>query len=309
MVNCHYTLGEYMLDNGVELPENEKWINGFEGSYAISTKGDVVSYKNKKPLILKGGVTNDKKRSADNGYRIVTLSTKGERKTKVFKCHRLVAEYFIPNPENKPCVNHIDGDKLNNDITNLEWVTYSENTVHAYSTGLTKPNFADHSEKIDNFINNGEPSGYSPIYLKGLLTSKDLERNGLPGELTLVNFVYRGRSIRDTWYDNCKIYKMLEEGYRLSEISKVTGKTIGHISRIKGKQIHVEGYEIYKNYLTEDEKSDILIVRKINERKKLLNLKEIGPCEFCGDMMPEERSHKRFCSNSCYHKFNKKRLN
>lgn len=64
------------------------------------------------------------------GYQRITLCNKGI--TKRFLLHRLVALVHIPNPENKPCVNHLDGDKTNNAVSNLEWCTYSENEYHSH---------------------------------------------------------------------------------------------------------------------------------------------------------------------------------
>lgn len=61
-----------------------------------------------------------------------------DNKSKLFSVHRLVAIHFIPNPEGKEFVNHKDGNKLNNNADNLEWCTRSENTIHAYKTGLCK---------------------------------------------------------------------------------------------------------------------------------------------------------------------------
>jgi hypothetical protein len=71
-----------------------------------------------------------------NGYVRVELWAGGKGKKHLL--HRLLAEAFIPNPEGKPQVNHIDGDKANNALSNLEWVTQSENQAHAYRMGLQK---------------------------------------------------------------------------------------------------------------------------------------------------------------------------
>lgn len=73
-----------------------------------------------------------------DGYLVVNLYEGGKYKTK--KIHRLVAETFIPNPQKKPEVNHIDGDKTNNWYWNLEWVTTKENHLHAYKIGLRNDN-------------------------------------------------------------------------------------------------------------------------------------------------------------------------
>lgn len=95
--------------------------------YLVSNLGRVKSLKNGKEKILSPF-------KASNGYLRVSLSIDGKQKN--FAVHRLVAMAFIPNPKNKSQVNHIDGDKLNNCVENLEWVSSKENMRHAFRTGL-----------------------------------------------------------------------------------------------------------------------------------------------------------------------------
>lgn len=106
--------------------ENEIWKQiPFEiigkNNYYVSTKG---SFKNDK-----GVIKNDHKYFS--GYKRVSINSKN------YLLHRLVALTFLENPENKDCVNHIDGNKLNNELTNLEWATCLENNMHKIQTGLS----------------------------------------------------------------------------------------------------------------------------------------------------------------------------
>jgi hypothetical protein len=110
-----------MQDSVKQDRKKEEWkkVEGFP-NYSVSNLGRVRNDKKNKLLIL-----NDSK-----GYMRVTLYHDGlSRRTLV---HRLVATAFIPNPDNKPQVNHIDGNKKNNCVTNLEWVTAQENVIHSF---------------------------------------------------------------------------------------------------------------------------------------------------------------------------------
>ena len=98
-----------------------KKINNYE-NYLIYDNGDVLNLNTKQ--ILKGSI-------GKNGYKYYRLSKNGEKK--MFYAHRLVAEHFINNPNLLPVVNHIDGNKLNNNIYNLEWASYSDNMKHFHN--------------------------------------------------------------------------------------------------------------------------------------------------------------------------------
>jgi hypothetical protein len=119
----------------------EKWkdIKGYEGCYQISDAGHVKSvertYKTKKSI----RVVPEKIRALINVHGYLYCALWKDNKQQRYAVHRLVALAFIPNPDNLPMVNHLDGDKTNNNVFNLEWCNGSENNLHAYKTGLHKP--------------------------------------------------------------------------------------------------------------------------------------------------------------------------
>ena len=96
-------------------------------SYYITNEGEGWSTK-------KGDCRSLRPGRDSGGYYTVSLCQLGKGKT--YRVHRLLADNFIPNPETKGDVNHIDGDKNNNDLSNLEWNTRQENLSHAFRTGL-----------------------------------------------------------------------------------------------------------------------------------------------------------------------------
>lgn len=117
----------------------EIWKPYIEGYYEASTLGNIRSVDrevlfNGTPGIRKGIILKPTKNS--KGYLTIAICCLGIRAT--MSVHRIIAETFLANPEEKAHVNHKDGDPLNNKVDNLEWATPSENQKHAYVTGLRK---------------------------------------------------------------------------------------------------------------------------------------------------------------------------
>ncbi len=141
-----------------------KAIKGYEGFYEVSNYGNVRSLKYNKVKVM-AKVFIGRKRMHYHG---VHLRFGGKCET--LKIHRLVAIAFIPNPENKPNINHVDSNRLNNNIDNLEWCTQKENIRHCISKGRFNRNTHEYGRKL--------PLQYrkviKDIYLSGMHTQKEI---------------------------------------------------------------------------------------------------------------------------------------
>ena len=213
-------------------------LNGYKTKYIIDRLGNVYNKKSEKRLknILTSG-----------GYYRVQISIKS--KSISLSVHRLVALAFIPNPENKPDVNHKDGDKSHNYVENLEWATKSENVKHAFAHGLNS--------------NAGEMNPKSKLTEKDVIKIWNDIRKGMnfttignkySVSKATISHIYNG----DTWKDLYKKYHLINDKsksikysdktikkaknliykkkYTMKEISKITGININYLYALKSNR-------------------------------------------------------------------------
>lgn len=126
--------------------EKEIWkiIDGYNGLYYVSNLGNVKSFNKNKEIILKSNLQK-------NGYIALNLYKNGKRIT--YTIHRLVAKAFIENPNNLPQVNHIDGNKLNNNLSNLEWCDNGHNIREAFRLGLNSRKKGIENKRSKKIVN------------------------------------------------------------------------------------------------------------------------------------------------------------
>lgn len=139
---------------------NEEWknIKGYENLYQVSNYGRIKSLK-KHSIFNNRTYPTKILKCHINTKKYLDIELCRCNKSHRYRIHRLVAEHFIPNPENKPQVNHIDCDKSNNKTNNLEWCNNSENQQHAFKNGLnTRKKYGDspRAKKVNQYNLNGD---------------------------------------------------------------------------------------------------------------------------------------------------------
>ena len=116
------------MSNLNKTPPSFELVAGYSYRYLVTRDGVVFDF-------VKGRVLT--RTISGNGYLTVSLQDESGKKKNIL-LHRIVATAFIANPDSLPCVNHRNGDKLDNRIENLEWCSYSYNNIHAYNMGLKR---------------------------------------------------------------------------------------------------------------------------------------------------------------------------
>jgi Mor family transcriptional regulator len=211
-----------------------KWkpILNYQSIYEVSENGDVKRIAETNNQYAKGHIL---KHNIINGYAHVQLHKSG--KVKSMRVHRLVAMAFLDNPNNKPHVNHLDGDKLNNHLSNLEWCTPSENQLHKHRVlNKTHRKYTLTTNQIDEIIKlrltgmRLHELSYMfkiPVDTLHKLLSKNNMKTGYGG-------MFNGRSkLTDT--QRKEIIDLFHKGNEYKNIADKYSVTINTIKRVLGK--------------------------------------------------------------------------
>lgn len=224
----------------IVLQDNEKWISGLEGQYSITKEGDVVSYKRGR-RVLNGAVL--KQRGKDT-YRCVCITVKGKQIT--IQNHRIVAETFVPNPENKPLVSHRDGNNLNNNVDNIYWSTQSEVYAEAKVKGFILSRAFD-EDKISERVKEAIFEKYNRNLHKKFISPDRLKENNIPPEF--MSCTVCKDNILNSWNHYIQLFRLCDDKeLTLFTVAYITGMDESAISLIRNGKRLVKARKIYDKY-------------------------------------------------------------
>lgn len=232
-------------------------------NYEIDENGNVYNESTKN--WLKGSV-------GENGYKYYRLSKNNCKK--MFYAHRLVAEYFIPNPNNLPIVNHIDGNKLNNNVNNLEWVSYSENTKHWHDNKDKKIN------KPLEYYKEDLPNEIWKPYKNYLISSEGRIRHATKNNILKPSITcgyYKVRLSNDGLVEDCLIHKLVWKLFSIYDMPD-SDTVIDHID---GNKLNNSINNLRKIYFSDNVKAALY------EQKTNKSAKKVAQYSLTGEFLNE----------------------
>ena len=239
----------------------KKQILNYE-NYEIDEDGNVYNVFSKK--FLKGSI-------GENGYKYYRLSKNNYKK--MFYAHRLVAEYFLSNPDNLPVVNHKDGNKLNNNINNLEWVSYSDNTKHWYKN---KEKIQTNREYYIEDLPNEEWKQYKNYLVSSCGRVRHIKNNNLLRPSLACGY-YKVRLSNNGLVEDCLIHKLVWNLF--STYDMPDSNTV--IDHIDGNKLNNNINNLRKITLSENVRAALY------EQKTNSSAKRVGQYSLDGELLNE----------------------